>query len=121
MFDIEIYEDKNGKSEIKEYISELQNKKSKDNNIKFNKIISYIRMLKVNGLSLGEPYIKHIDSDIWELRPIKDRILFAYWNNNKFILLSVFTKQTQKMPIKGIEKAKRLLEDYKKRSDNNGR
>ena len=42
-------------------------------------------MLKANGLSLGEPYIKHIDSDIWELRPIKDRILFAYWNNNKFI------------------------------------
>lgn len=39
MFDIEIYEDKNGKSEIKEYISELQNKKTKDNNIKFNKII----------------------------------------------------------------------------------
>lgn len=52
MFDIEIYEDKNGKSEIKEYIIDLQ---------------------------------------------------------------------TQKTPIKEIEKAKRLLEDYKKRSDNNGR
>ena len=46
---------------------------------------------------------------------------YAYWNNNKFVLLSVFTKQTQKTPIKEIEKAKRLLEDYKKRSGNNGR
>lgn len=34
MFDIEIYEDKNGKSEIKEYIRDLQTKKTKDNNIK---------------------------------------------------------------------------------------
>lgn len=34
MFDIEIYEDKNGKSEIKEYIRDLQTNKTKDNNIK---------------------------------------------------------------------------------------
>ena len=68
------------------------------------------------GLTLGEPYIKHIDSDIWELRPIRDRILFTSWYNNKFILLSVFTKNTQKTPRKEIEKAKRLLKDYIKRS-----
>jgi len=120
MFDIEIYEDKNGKSEVKDYISRLQSKKTKDSNIKFNKIISYIRMLKTHGLSIGEPYIKHISNDIWELRPIKDRILFAYWQDNKFVLLTVFIKQTQKTPIKEIEKAKRLLDDYKKRSGYNG-
>lgn len=120
MFEIEIYENKNGKSEIKDYINELQQNKIKDNNVKFNKIISYIRMLKTYGLALGEPYIKHIDNDIWELRPLKDRIFFAYCKNNKFILLSVFTKQTQKTPIKEFEKAKKLLDDYKKRSGNNG-
>lgn len=38
---------------------------------------------------------------------------------NKFILLSMFLKQTQKTPKKEIEKAKKLLEDYKKRSDKN--
>lgn len=117
MYDIEIYEDKNGKSEVGEYIKGLQKKNDKDSKIKFNKIIAYIRLLKKHGLSLGTPYIKHLDSDIWELRPLRDRILFAYWDNNKFILLSHFMKQTQKTPPKEIEKAKRLLRDYRNRSE----
>lgn len=117
MYCIEIYEDIKGKSEVKEYIKALQKNKNKNNSIKFNKIISYMRMLIKEGLSIGEPYIKHLEDEIWELRPIRDRILFAYLKNNTFILLSVFAKQTQKTPKKEIEKAKRLLKDYKNRSE----
>ena len=118
MYTIEFYEDKNGKNEIEEYLQKLQHKPSKDNNIKFKKITSYIDNLSIYGLTLGEPYIKHLDGEIWELRPIRDIILFASWCNNKFILLSIFMKQTQKTPKKEIEKAKKLLKDYKDRSDN---
>lgn len=117
MYNIEIYETRNGKSEIKDYIKSLQTNSNKQNNIKLNKILAYIRILKEKGLSLGAPYIKHIDSEIWELRPLRDRILFACYVNNKIILLSYFMKQTQKTPIKEIKKAKRYLEDYKNRSD----
>lgn len=117
MYQIEIYEDKYGKSEIKKYIKELYEKENKDSRIKINKIISYIRMLKEKGLLLGTQYIKHISDEIWELRPLRDRILFANFDNNKFVLLCIFMKQTQKTPKKEIEKAKRLLEDYKKRSE----
>lgn len=109
-----------GKSELKEYINKLSTKKDKDSKIKYNKIIAYIRMLKQNGLNIGEPYIKHLESEIWELRPLRDRILFASWYNNKFVLLSVFMKQTQKTPKNEIERAKRMLGDYIKRSDKNG-
>ena len=119
MYDVIIYEDRNGRSEIKENIKELKLKSGKDNRIKFNKIISYIRMLKEKGTLIREPYIKHIDNDIWELRPIRDRILFAYYDNNRFILLSVFMKQSQKTPQREIEKAKRLLKDYKERVEYN--
>ena len=42
--------------------------------------------------------------------------MFAYFDNNSFILLSQFMKQTQKTPPKEIEKAKRNLEDYKRRN-----
>ena len=119
MYDIEIYETKNGKSEIKEYIKKLQENNNKSDKIKINKIIAYIRMLKEQDLSLGTPYIKHIDNEIWELRPLRNRILFAYHVENKFVLLSVFMKKTQKTPRKEIQKAKRYLEDYKMRSDSN--
>ena len=119
VYEIILYKDKNGKSEIEQYIKELRNKSTKDSRIKFEKIISYIRLLKSEGLSIGEPYVKHLKNEIWELRPLRDRILFASLYNNKLILLSVFMKQTQKTPKREIEKAKRLLEDYKIRSDEN--
>ena len=116
MFEILLYKDKNGKSEVEQYITKLRKNNNKDSRIKFEKIISYIRILRSEGLSIGEPYIKHLKQEIWELRPLRDRILFASWCNNKFILLSVFMKQTRKTPKNEIEKAQRLLEDYKKRS-----
>ena len=79
-----------------------------------------INMLKKHGLQIGQPYIKHLNDEIWELRPLRDRILFAYYENNTFIFLNVFVKQTQKTPRKEIKKAKKLLKDFKKRSDNHG-
>lgn len=116
MYDIEIYENLNGRSEIKEYILSLQKNNGKESRIKFKKIIAYIRMLREEGLSLGEPYIKHIDDNIWELRPLRDRILFACYSNNKIVLLTIFMKKTQKTPKKEIEKAKKYFFEYKKRS-----
>ena len=112
---IEFYEDKNGKSDIIEYIENLRNKNNKDARIKLAKITAYIDKLSEKGLALGEPYIKHIDEEIWELRPLKDRIMFASCCNNKFVLLTIFMKKTQKTPKCEIERAKRLFEEYKRR------
>ena len=119
MFDIEFYEDINGKSDTLEYLESLQKSKSKDDRVKANKIRMYMRLLKEYGLSLNEPYIKKLDGEIWELRPLKDRILFAKTNKNKIVLLNCFRKQSTKTPEKEIEKAKIYLEDYKKRSESN--
>lgn len=115
MYKIIFYTDKNGKSEIYEYMQYLKSKNNKDARIKYNKIIAYINQLSKKGLTLGEPFIKHLEDKIWELRPLRDRILFASYDNNKFIILSFFMKQTQKTPRKEIEKAKMLFEEYKSR------
>lgn len=120
MYNIVFYKDKNGKSEIEDYLLKLQKKKDKDSRIKLNKITAYIDMLLKYGTNMGTPYVKHLDDEIWELRPLRDRILFAYWENNKLILLSIFMKKTQKTPQREIKKAKRYLEDFRKRSGNDG-
>lgn len=120
MFNIVLYKDKNGKSEIYEYMLKLKQKNDKNSRIKLNKITAYIDLLSKYGNNIGEPYIKHIENEIWELRPLRDRILFAYINNNIIILLSIFMKKTVKTPKKEIEKAMKNLKDLKKRSDNNG-
>ena len=109
----------NGNSEVYEYIKELKKHNTKENKQKLKKIDLYIELLSEYGFALTEPHIKKLDGEIWELRPLRDRILFAGWCNNKFVLLSVFMKQTQKTPKKEIDKAKKLLEDYKQRSDEN--
>lgn len=116
MYQIKFYLDNNGRSEIIEYLQQLRKQKNnKDAKIKLSKITAYIDLLEENGLLLGQPYIKHLEDDIWELRPLRDRILFAYLTNNTFILLSQFIKQTQKTPRREIERAKRYLKDYKQR------
>lgn len=122
MYEIIFYKDKKGHSEIEDYIKSLAIKrnKNKDCKIRFTKIISYIDLLEEKGIKLGEPYIKHLQGDIWELRPLRDRILFAYWDYNKFILLHQFMKQTQKTPLKEIERAKINLKDYRDRSEYHG-
>ncbi len=117
MYEIEFYEDKNGYGEVYEYIKNLNMSSNKENRVKLKKINMYIELLSRQGLKLTEPYIKKLDTEIWELRPLKIRILFANLCNNKFVLLNFFIKQSKKTPKKEIEKAKRLLKDYKKRSD----
>lgn len=120
MYQIFFYKDKNGKEPVLEYLRELSSKKDKNSRIKANKINDYIETLKQYGTRAGEPYIKHLDGDIWELRPIRDRILFAAWDGQNFILLHYFTKRTQKTPSREIERAKKNLTDYRERSKDIG-
>lgn len=120
MYKIHFYRDKSGRQPVKEYIAELGKKKDKDSRIKLNKIGDYIKALSEYGTQIGEPYIKHLDGDIWELRPLRDRILFVAWSGSSFVLLHHFMKKTQKTPSREIEKARRELADLKERGMDNG-
>lgn len=111
MHKIHFYRDKNGNEPVAEYIAELAQKKDKDSRIKLNKIRDYIKVLSEYGTQAGEPYIKHLDGEIWELRPLRDRIIFISWANGSYVLLHQFMKKTQKTPAREIEKAKRELAD----------
>lgn len=112
MYEIYFYRDKNGKEPVKEYIAGLAVRKDKDSRIKLNKIMDYLKILSEYGTQAGEPNIKHIDGDIWELRPLRDRILFAAWNSSGFVLLHIFMKRTRKTPRKEIECAKQNFIHY---------
>lgn len=89
----------------------MSKRSDKDSRIKLNKIRDYVKVLSEHGTQAGEPYIKHLDGEIWELRPLRDRILFVAWVNGNYVLLHQFMKKTQKTPAREIEKAKRELAD----------
>jgi len=112
---IYFYRDRSGQEPVAEYIAELARKGDKESRIKLNKIRDYIKTLSEYGTRAGEPYIKHLDGEIWELRPLRDRILFIAWVNGGYVLLHHFMKKTQKTPAREIEKAKRELADLMER------
>lgn len=120
MFEILFYKDKNGKSEIIDYLDELnvKAKVSKDAKINREKILTYLKALSEYGTRIGNPFVKHIDGSIWELRPLKNRIFFFYWKDNNFVLLHYYIKKSQKAPIKEIDKARSNLKDFLKREGN---
>ena len=115
MYQIVFYKDEKGISEVEEYIKELRTKKenNKDNRIKYEKIDIYLNLLTKYGLKLGEPYIKHLEKELWELRPLKDRIILANLEKNRIILLTHFIKNTRKTPRREIKRAERLLKIIK--------
>ena len=118
MHAIYFYKDKQGNQPVLDYMRELARHDSKDSRIKLNKLNDYVELLSQHGTRAGQPYIKHLDAEIWELRPLRDRILFVAWLDGSFVLLHPFvkkTQKTQKTPRREIEKAKRELQDLKER------
>jgi phage-related protein len=111
VYEIVFFKDSDGNEPVKEYIVSLAAKSDKDSRIKTRKILDYIDYLSEAGQSAGEPYIKHIEGAIWELRPLRDRIFFAAWQGDKFMLLHHFMKKTQKTQQREIDTAKRRYEE----------
>jgi phage-related protein len=120
MYEILIYVDRSGREPVYEYMEKLAASTDKSSRLKLQKIRDYIKYLYGAGKRAGEPYIKHLDGEIWELRPLKDRILFAAWDGEHFILLHHFVKKTRKTPRQEIDKAKKLFADFIERSRQDG-
>lgn len=118
MYEVIFYKDAQDREPIKEYLLELKKKSliSKNDRILFEKILAYIKALQQYGTRTGTPIVKHIDGNIWELRPLNNRIFFFYWKDDTFILLHHFIKKTQKTPPKELDQARRNLKDFMERN-----
>jgi len=113
VYNVYFYEDSRGNKPVRAYIRELGSRDDKESRVRLHKIQDYIKALREHGKGIGQPYIKHLDGEIWELRPNSDRILFAAWMGDGFVLLHHFVKKTQKTPKREIEQAKRNLAHFK--------
>lgn len=98
MHNIEFYEDANGKSELWDFIENLRIKAAtnKDAHIQHKQIDLYIQLLQDNGTRLSPNITKHIEDDIWELRPGNNRVLYFYFKDDTFVLLHQFRKRLKR-------------------------
>lgn len=101
-YKVKFYIDKNGNSPVIEYIDSLSDKEKA-------KILKYIEFLRERKGILDEPYSKHIQGKIRELRVDfarnRHRIFYFTFIEKTIILLHAFLKKTEKIPLSEIKKA----------------
>ena len=114
-FKVEFYDKTNGTKPAKDFITGLSPKMRA-------KMLRVISVLEVNGSELREPYSKHLDEGIFELRGQVgsdiSRVLYFFVIGQKVILTHGFVKKTKKTPISEIEKAKNYRTEYLNRKEN---
>ena len=113
MLEVELYRTAAGKEVVADFLDSLP---SKD----LAKVLRDIDLLAEYAPDLHEPYTKHMDGPIWELRSKFSsniyRIFYFIWRDNRLVLLHGFTKKTQKTPPKELEIARKRYAEYVERT-----
>lgn len=109
MFEVEFYEKANGDIPVENFLNSLDIKMR-------NKILMILNVLQEKGNQLREPYSKHLEDGIFEVRGKIgndiSRVLYFFYINEKIILTNGFIKKTQKTPKKEIDLAKKYRKEY---------
>lgn len=119
------YETRSGDCQVWDFLEELRIKSAsnKDARIQYKQVSLYMELLKLNGTNMNENITKHLEEDIWELRPGNNRVFYffvqkdAVLEKDTFVLLHQFRKKSQKTPRREIEQAKRERDDYLSRKE----
>lgn len=113
-FQVEFYETKDGCTPVEDFILSLDVKMQA-------KMIGMLELLEEKGNELREPYSKYLREGIFEIRCKSGnnitRALYFFFYDRKIIITNVFTKKTQKTPLKEIRLAKARKKDYIERMD----
>jgi len=79
----------------------------------FERIVELVRAFGLERVH--EPYIKHIEGRIWEMRLRGTdgiaRALYVTASERRVVILRVFTKKTRRTPRREIELARRRAEE----------
>ena len=115
-FTIEFYEKENGDIPVEEFLLSL--------NVKMRaKLVGIMKILQEKGNFLREPYTKHLEDGIFELRGKVgsdiSRVLYFFYYDGKIILTNGFVKKTQKTPKAEMGRAKAYRNDYLERCGKN--
>jgi phage-related protein len=120
MFKIEFYSTADGTSELWDFLDDLQQRsiKSKDARIQHKQIAMYIQLLEDHGTQLGENITKHLEENIWELRPGNNRVLYFYHKDDTYVLLHQFRKRRKKhLVVKSKRRKLSAMIGLQERSD----
>ena len=103
------YEKENGEVPVEEFLDSVNPKMRA-------KIFGLLGILQEKGNMLREPYSKHLDDGIFELRckfgSDITRVLYFFYYEGRIILTNGFVKKAQKTPKEEIQLAKDRRKDF---------
>lgn len=107
------YEKENGEVPVEKFLDSLDVKMRA-------KMFGMIELLQEKGNALREPYSKHLDDGIFELRCKVGnditRVLYFFYYEGQIILTNGFVKKTQKTPPSELKLAKQRRKDFIERT-----
>lgn len=105
--------------EVDEFIKEIEERKNrgdKDAKIMFDKIIYCMERVRLQGTRAGTKIIKDLkgkkNENLYELRPLDERIFMCMWNGNNFVMLCHYTKDANETDDLELAKARRLRDKF---------
>lgn len=111
-FTVEFYETAAGERPAEEFLDSLDVKMR-------GKLVMTLKVLQEQGNRLREPYSKHLEDGIFEVRGKVgsdiSRVLYFFYYGGRIILTNGFIKKTQKTPRNELEKAKLCRKDFMER------
>ena len=112
-FEIVVYERENGSIPFMEFLDCLSPKMKA-------KILRDLDLLEDKGNTLREPYSKHLEDGIFELRTklASDitRSLYFFYDGSRIVITHGFVKKQEKTPLAEILRAKEYRADWLRRN-----
>lgn len=106
------YRAEDGASDVEEFLRSL-NRKARD------KCLAYVDKLRDPGLPLTRNYSAPVRGRIWELRPewsgTEYQLLYARLSDGRFVILTAFKKDRQKLRERDIIRAEERLTEIEQR------
>ena len=113
-YQVIFFEKGNGETPAEDFIDSLDVKMTA-------KLYRLLMMISENGPELREPYSKHLDDGIFELRAKVGsditRVLYFFFVGRRVVVTNGFIKKTQKTPKAEIDKAKAFRQEYMAREE----
>ena len=114
MYEIIMYDTKDGDCPVKSFLDSLEPKL-------LAKTLRTIDLLEKNGPELGGPHSSLIEDGIFELRTKQStnisRVLYFFVIGKKIVLTNGFVKKTQKTPRSERELASKYRADFERRCE----
>ncbi len=112
-FTVEFFEDVHENKPVEEFLLRLDLKMRA-------KLLGLLQILQEKGNQLREPYSKHLEDGIFELRGKVGgditRILYFFYHDGKIIVTNGFVKKARQTPPGEIRLAKKRRKSYLERN-----